>query len=998
MQTVNSGFETPLMNRKHKIGSLFFITIGCCLVLCMAACSFAAETPKDWQNPRLTGVNTLSPHATAVICPDADTACAVGPVSNTERVKSPWYVSLNGDWKHKYAVNHTERVPDFWKPGYDDSAWTTIPVPANVEKYGYGIPIYVNVRYPWPKPWNPPYISEDEPNNTVNSYRRTFTVPEAWVGRRILLTFDGVNSMFYLWVNGEKVGMGKGSRTPVEFDITSYLKPGENLLAVENFRWCDGSYLEDQDFWRLSGIFRDVYLWSTPMVHLRDFEVKTNLDEAYKDAELSLSVVVENQGDTAAAVTVEGVLLNSENSTVSTLSTALQAEPGKEVTGNATVSIPNPLKWSAETPNLYPLVLTLKDSAGTVLETAKVNVGFREVEIKDGNLLVNGKRILIKGTNRHETHPDLAQAIDVESMIKDIMVMKQHNINAVRTCHYPDQPAWYDLCDKYGIYLVDEANIESHGMGYGRKSLANDAEWLDAHLDRTIRMVERDKNHPSVIIWSLGNEAGNGPNFEATYDWIKERDPGRPVHYERAQLERNTDIYCPMYAKPDKLRDYADGKHFDGEPDGKRNRPLILCEYVHAMGNSNGNMWLYWDLIYSKPYLQGGFVWDWVDQALRESVAQKPPRVAKPLQPGEPTFFAFGGDYGPEDVPSDQNFCCNGLVSADREPHPGLLQVKHVYQYIHCKPADLAARRLEVKNWYDFVNIKDIAVLHWQLTGDSVVMQEGDMPGPDIAPLATAQVTIPVKEFQAEPGVEYFLGLSFRLADEASWAPKGHEVAWDQFLLPDAVEALAPAASDVALSVTEDSDKIVVTGKEMTATFNKKSGALASLTLAGTELIESPLRPDFWRGLIDNDRGRGMDKTQGVWKTAHENIEVDDIKVEESAERVMVAVNLLLPDVKARWTTRYTVLNTGEVLVEADFVPHKTDLPKLPRLGMQMILPAGFDKITWLGPGPQETYIDRKDARVGRYSGMVAEQFCYDYVEPGGKRQQGGGALGCIAK
>ena len=1012
MQNANVNLERRSAKGNQCPGFLVSVTMGYCLMMSMAACSFAADTPPDWQNPRLTGVNTLPPHATAVICPDADTALAIGPVSNAERVKSPWYVSLNGDWKYKYAVNHTERVPDFWTTAFDDSAWATIPVPANVEKHGYGIPIYVNISYPWRKPWEPPYVPEDDPNNTVNAYRRTFTVPEAWDARRVVITFDGVNSMFYLWVNGEKVGMGKDSRTPVEFDITAYLKPGENLLAVENFRWCDGSYLEDQDFWRLSGIFRDVYLWSPAMVHIRDFEVKTDLDAAYKDAELTLSVAVENHGEAAAAVTVEGALFNPEKdgksvwpvlrpdvinekglkgNTMAILSATLQVEPGKESNGEVTIDVGRILKWSAETPYLYPLVLTLKDDAGKVIEVRRVNVGFREVEMKDGNLLVNGKRILIKGTNRHETDPDLGHAVNVEGMIKDIEVMKQHNINAVRTSHYPNQPVWYDLCDRYGLYLVDEANIESHGMGYGRKSLANFEEWLDAHMDRTVRMVERDKNHPSVIIWSLGNEAGNGPNFEATYDYIKERDPGRPVHYERAGLDRNTDIYCPMYSKPRLLQDYADGKKVDGdwgpafilEEGAPRTRPLILCEYAHAMGNSSGNMWLYWDLIYSKPYLQGGFIWDWVDQSLRESVAQKPPRVAKPLQPGEPTFWAFGGDYGPEDTPSDQNFCSNGLVSPDRVPHPGLLEVKHIYQYIHCKPVDLAARTVEVKNWFDFVNIKDVAVLHWQLTADGVLLQEGDMPTPDIAPQSTAQITVPVEAFTAEPGVEYFLNLSFRLADEASWAPKGHEIAWDQFKLPDAVPALAAAASDVALSVTEDSGKIVVTGKDMTATFDKKAGALASLTLAGTELIKSPLRPDFWRAPIDNDRGRGMDKTQGEWKTAHENVRVNDMTVEESAGRVVVTANMLLTDVKAHWTTRYTVLNTGEVLVAADFVPRKTDLPKLPRLGMQLILPAGFDKITWLGPGPQETYIDRKDARVCRYSGTVREQFCYDYVEPG---------------
>lgn len=556
----------------------------------------AAPELKDWQNPRLAGVNNLAPRATMVICPDAKTALKIGPVSNAERVKSPFYRSLNGQWKYHYASNHLARVPDFWKPEFDDSTWPTIPVPSNVEMHGHGIPIYVNVPYPWPKPWKPPFVPEDDPNNTVNSYRKTFTVPKAWSGRRVLLTFDGVNSMFYLWLNGQKVGLGKDSRTPVEFDLTPFLKPGENLLAIENFRWCDGSYLEDQDFWRLSGIFRDVYLWSPPDVHIRDFEVRTDLDAQYRDGKLSIAVTLENKTTQPAAVTVDAALLNATGKEVAKPRIQMRVAPdGSGGQAAISQSIPNPLKWTAETPDLYKLLLTLKDSSGKVLEVIPVNVGFRKVEITDGDLLVNGQRILIKGVNRHEHDPDHGQVVSVESMIEDILVMKRHNINAVRTSHYPNQPAWYDLCDRYGLYVIDEANIESHGMGYGKESLANFPEWLDVHLDRTIRMVERDKNHPSVIIWSLGNEAGNGPNFMATYDWIKQRDADRPVHYERAGFDRNTDIYCPMYPRPEELRRYAAGEAFEAEwkfsigAEAKRSRPYIMCEYAHAMGNSSGN-------------------------------------------------------------------------------------------------------------------------------------------------------------------------------------------------------------------------------------------------------------------------------------------------------------------------------------------------------------------------------------------------------------------------
>ena len=518
------------MKAIHKaswIGALSMTT-----VLCHAA---VPDDAADWENPRLTGINNLEPHATMVVCPSERIARRIDFADNSERVKSPFYRSLNGEWKYHYSSNHLARVPDFWKPDFDDSQWNTIPVPANVEMHGHGIPIYVNSSYPWPRPWNPPFVPPNDPNNTVNSYRHTFTLPRDWNGRRVLLTFDGVNSFFYLWINGQKVGMGKDSRTPVEFDITPYLQSGENLMAVENFRWCDGSYLEDQDFWRLSGIFRDVYLWSPPDVHIRDFEVKTDLDDQYRDATLKLMLKIQNTGSSDASATVEGDLRDPSGKKLLALPpTRINPAAGQESEMIIASQIADPLKWTAETPSLYRLLLTLKNDAGKVLEVIPVDVGFRKVEIKNGDLLVNGQRILVKGVDRHETDPDLGQAIDVKSMIKDIEVMKQHNINTVRTSHYPNQPVWYDLCDQYGLYLIDEANIESHGMGYGARTLARNEDFADAHMNRTVRMVERDKNHASVIIWSLGNEAGFGPNFEATSAWIHQRDTSRPVHYEQA--------------------------------------------------------------------------------------------------------------------------------------------------------------------------------------------------------------------------------------------------------------------------------------------------------------------------------------------------------------------------------------------------------------------------------------------------------------------------------
>jgi len=947
-----------------------------------ALTAIAAETGAplaDWQNPRLTGIDNQPPHATMVVCPDAKTALQVECADNAGRAKSPFYRSLNGDWKYHYATNHAGRVADFWTPGFDDSRWHTIPVPANVEMQGYGVPIYVNIRYPWT--WhgvypNPPFVPEDDPNNTVNSYRHEFDVPLDWKGRRILITFDGVNSFFQLWINGEKVGMGKDSRTPVEFDITKFVKPGRNLLAVENFRWCDGSYLEDQDMWRLSGIFRDVYLWSPPEIHIRDFQVKTELDAQYRDAELSVELKLNNAGG-ATGATVEAELFDAQGRSVAGLP-AQQLDVGavQEKPVSLTAKISSPLKWSAEYPNLYKLLLTLKDDTGRTVEVVPVNVGFRKAEISNGDLLVNGRRILLKGVNRHEFDPDLGQAITVEGMERDLQRMKQFNVNADRCCHYPNQPAWYDLCDRYGIYLIDEANIESHGMGFDDASLARREDFAAAHLNRTVRMVERDKNHPSVIIWSLGNEAGSGPNFEATSRWIHQRDTGRPVHYEGAGERPYVDLVSTMYPSPGSLADYA------SRP---QTRPYIMCEYEHAMGNGSGDFHSYWDKIYQLPHLQGGFIWDWVDQGLRQPQARPTRDRFVPVKPGENTFWAYGGDFGPKDIASDDNFCCNGLVTPDREPHPGLFEVKHIYQYVHCRLAGGATHTVEVNNWFDFTNLKDIATGSWKLKADGEEIQSGKLGDLDIAPRATKFIAIPVAAFQPRPGVEYFIELSFALKTDLPWAKAGHEIAWDEFKLPGAVpaahfstEKMPPVKWIAGARVSR------VAGANFEIIFDNRTGAMKSWLVNGAELIDSPLRPDFWRAQTDNDRGRNELKSQGVWRYAHQDAQLRSFAGANRGDHIEIQAEVALPRAGgAVWRTTYEVYGSGDVVVTAAFSPVKTDLPRLPRLGMQMTLPAGFERITWLGPGPQETYSDRKDSRVGVYSGTVNEQFYADYTEPG---------------
>ncbi|HHX28448.1 MAG TPA: DUF4981 domain-containing protein, partial [Firmicutes bacterium] len=677
-------------------------------------------------------------------------------------------------------------------------------------------------------PADPPFIPAD--NNPISSYRRSFNIPDDWHGRQIFLNFDGVNSMVYVWINGRYVGLSKDSRTPAEFNITQYVEPGENQIAVQVFRWCDGSYIEDQDFWRLSGIFRDVYVWSVPAQHIQDFQVITDLDEAYRDAQLQLTAQVRNYSGREKTVTLDATLYDAQGERVGSMRREnLTIRTGNREHVQLSMDVKNPAKWSAEKPNLYKLLLTLYDADGNVLEVIPELVGFREVEIVDGELLINGQVVLFKGTNRHEHDPDTGQYLTVDSMMQDIRLMKQFNINAVRTSHYPNTPVWYDLCDIYGLYLVDEANIECHG----HQSLTNQREWLPAYMDRTRRMVERDKNHPSVVIWSVGNENGHGDNLVATSNWMRQRDATRPVQSCEAGERDYTDIVAPMYAGPDYLARYA------SEP---RERPFILCEYTHAMGNSNGDVWSYWNLIYEKKHLQGGFVWDWVDQGLRAPVPESYRREGGPTE-----FFAFGGDFGPRGTLSGQNFCMNGLVAADRTPHPGLYEISKIYQYVQVKPVDLARGQVELKNWYQFTNLDEIYTGEWALIADGRRLRGGSLGSLDIAPGESRVFTVDFGTITPEPGVEYFLDLSFKLKRDESWAPAGFEQAWERFQLPIHTDAPAVDLTSLPELQVEDGDSVVVSGNGFSVTVDKSVGSITSLKFGDVELVNQPLLPHFWR-------------------------------------------------------------------------------------------------------------------------------------------------------
>jgi beta-galactosidase len=921
-----------------------------------------ASPENDWENPEVVGRNKEPGHSTLMPYPDIETALAC------RREASPYYQSLNGLWKFNCVHKPADRPKDFSQPDFDVSGWAEIPVPSNWELHGYDRAIYLNMRYPHPT--NPPYIAHDY--NPVGSYRRSFTLPAAWGGRQVFLHFDGVTSAFYVWLNGRLVGYSQDSMTPAEFNVTPYLQRGDNTLAVEVYRWSDGSYLEDQDFFRLSGIYRNVYLFSTPPAHLRDLAVRATLDDPYQDGVLQIRPKLATYGDAnLRGWTVQAQLYDSDKKAVLPQPLKIDAQallneryPQRDNVRFALLeaNVPDVKKWSDETPNLYTLVLTLHDSWGKVTEAESCRVGFRKVEIKDGQFFVNGRSIKFFGVNRHEHDPDHGRAVPVSRMVEDIKLMKSHNVNAVRTSHYPDDPHWYDLCDEYGIYLIDEANLETHGVG---GLLSNIPAWHAAFVERAIRMVERDKNHPSVVFWSLGNESGCGPNHAAMAAWIHDYDPTRPVHYEGAAGRPKdwpyVDVISRMYERIPGIIRLANNDD---------TRPIVLCEYAHAMGNSVGNLREYWDTIRAHPRLIGGFIWDWVDQGLRKQAADGS------------TFWAYGGDFG--DNPNDGNFCCNGLVLPDRKPNPSLREVKKVYQRIHVTPVDISAGTFSIENEYDFRRL-DFVDGSWELACDDAVIQQGRLPKLTLGPKEEQQIEIPFRQPALKPGAEYWLKVTFALADDAAWAPRGHVVAWDQFQMPFDVPAVAAVALDSMPPVTlrEQGKAYTITGRDFAATVGKTSGALESLQFEGVELVGSPLVPNFWRAPTDNDNGNGMPRRHGVWRNAGPNRSVKSVQAEQlQPQLVRITAEATLPagDGSA-WRTTYDIYGSGDIVIEASIHP-AGNLPELPRIGMQMAIPAKYATMTYLGRGPYENYWDRNTgSAVGLYSGSV-EDMIHVYTRP----------------
>jgi len=923
----------------------------------------------DWENPSMFNQNKELPHSTLMPYQSVEDALT------QKRNESVFYKSLSRTWKFHLSHKPADRPMDFYKTDYDVSGWDNIPVPSNWELQGYDVPIYVNHQYEFADykhpvspeikfeeqlyPANPGKVPHDY--NPVGSYRRNFTVPESWDGREVFIQFGAVKSAFYIWVNGQKAGYSQGSKTPAEWDITKYLKPGENTLALEVYRWSDGSYLESQDFWRISGIERDVYLYSTPKVRIRDFFAKADLDSEYKNGILNLDVDIKNQVEKyrSGNYTVAFQLYDVNKNMISEASQEAKINKKSDLKLTFSKEIPNPKKWTAETPNLYSLIIILKNEAGEIVETVSHKVGFRKVELINTLFCINGVPVTIKGVNRHEHDQYNGHVISAENMIKEIALMKQFNINAVRTSHYPNDERFYDLCDEYGLYVTNEANIESHGMYYGDYSLAKKPEWEAAHVDRMMRMVERDKNHACVVVWSMGNEAGDGVNFTAGYKAIKERDPSRPVHYERAIMGDNTDIYCPQYPGVKALEEYAEKW---------QTKTFISSEYSHAMGNSNGNLMDLWEVFYRdrNDQLQGGYIWDWIDQAF----------VKKDKDGNE--FWAYGGDYG-KDMPTDYNFVCNGLISADYTPHPGLWEVKYAYQYVRFSKTD---QGYVVTNFHDFIDLSDYRI-SWTVSDNGIKKYSGTFENINLKPGENQPLIFPVPTMILPAGVERYIDFSVTLKKDYPFMPAGFEVAHDQFKMEgEHINTIATKGLP-KLSYAETNETITITGENFVISFGKSAGTISSYEINGMELMQKGPQINFWRPANDNDKGSQMLNRLGIWREVSREAKPSGIKIEQAENnKITVTASYNLEKVKSKEVVTYNFFGSGVIEVKVSFTTNEEKLPDMPRFGLRWEVPVNFDNLTYFGRGPQENYIDRNhSAFVGIYSGKVADQY-FKYVRP----------------
>ena len=924
---------------------------------CLAVLSAEAQKDKPWWlDPEVNEVNTMAPRAAFFAYETENLAKA------DQKARSERYLSLEGKWKFNFSKDHDKAPRDFYSLKYDDSQWTDFPVPGILELNGYGDAIYSNNGYPWRTQFRPEPPFVEERNNYTGSYRKMVTVPADWKGERIYLHVGSATSNLMVWVNGKFVGYSEDSKVSAEFDLTKYLTPGkENLIAMQVMRWCDGSYLEDQDFWRFTGIAREVYLYARPQAHIADLFITPDLVNNYQDGTLE-------------------VKLNAVGAKGETVMFSLKDKEGKEVAaqtakvgGNGEVKInfdiKNPLKWTAETPNLYTLYTTLMDGK-QVAEVVPQRVGFRKVEIKNAQVLVNGQPVLFKGANRHELDPVTGYVVSMDRMLEDIRVMKELNINAVRTCHYPNDPRWYELCDIYGIYMVAEANIESHGMGYGDKTLAKEPTYEKAHLERNESKIKIYKNHPSIIFWSVGNEAGYGPNFEKAYDLVKAYDPSRPCQYEQAGQNGKTDIFCPMYY------DYGG---CDKYSQGDNPRPLIQCEYAHAMGNSMGGFKEYWDMVRKYPKYQGGFIWDFVDQGLRVKNKQ-----------GK-TIYAYGGDFGRYPT-SDHNFNCNGIINPDRKPNPHANEVRYYYQNIWATAKDLKVGEVEVYNENFFKSLDDVE-LQWTLESEGKVLANG-RNALDIPAQQKRVVKLDGYSLPADVKGEVVLNLDFVLKKAEPMLDAGYAVAREQFVVnpytfPTMESVLAVTSGKYDTRKVEKEEKVAwvtLSAGNTSVTFNHWNGWIDYLDVDGKPMLEEgyAITPDFWRAPTDNDYGAGTQRKLHAWKNPE--MKMKSFKVVENEGKAEKGVEVVydMPSVEATLTMTYTLTPAGELVVNEAMTVNKDakHKPELMRYGMQLVMPKAYNMLTYYGKGPGENYIDRNNGdRLGVYDAKVADQY-WGYVRP----------------
>jgi len=926
------------------------------------------ESLPEWENPRVFRVGAEKPTATMMVYDSAKAARKAAA-----REDSPYFMSLDGQWKYHWAPHPDQRPREFYRPEYPVAAWTDIPVPDCVEVRGYGTPLYKNIGYYFKV--DPPFVmGAPDPRyttfrerNAVSSYRRAFTVPKEWKGRTVYLRFEGFSSAMFVWLNGERLGYAEDGRQGAEFNVTAGLKEGENTLAVEVYRLCDGSYMEDQDFWRLSGLYRPVYLWSVPTTHIRDFFVRT-ATVAAGDYQGTWNLKVDATLDGAA----QGATLEAELSPCSFKGGRVARGHAVPVGDTFQLNIPvaAPRLWSAESPSLYKLVLTLRDASGQTLEAIPQKVGFRQIEARDSQILVNGQPILIKGVNRHEMDPDHGYAVPYARMVEDITIMKRNNINAMRTSHYPNDPRWYDLCDAYGLYVMDEANLETHGLEGSSRNPVIDPSFRAAALDRVRGMFERDKNHPSVIFWSLGNENNvDSDFFGQAYRRIKTRDPGRMIQNQRNGPRDTVDS---MYAR---VRDV--------EAYGKRTGtkiPFILCEYSHAMGNSSGNLADYWRVFNAYPNLQGGFIWDFVDQGLRKAIPS-----ARVRHGGPTTFWAYGGDYG--DFPNDDNFNNNGLVQPDRRPSPQFAEMRYCYQTVFVEAVDVTRGLFAVKNRAFFTNLREYEG-RWTYEENGEIVAQGKLGALDVPPQGRKEFSLPpsmvrMPAYEARVSTWNF---AFATTKQTAWADKGHVVARDQVVVP-AEPQPAPMTGVVSLKeiqLAESDGEVTVTGADFAVNISKDTGSITSWKAGGKELLLAPLAPDFWRAPTDNDRGNGMAARHAVWKLAAARREVRGVSVQREVDgNWRVLVSLAYPDAgETVGTLVYKFTNAGQIRVSFKVEPKGQGLASLPRVGMTTQIPLGYDRVTWLGRGPGENYADRRaSAFFGKYT-LSAGDFFFPYVEP----------------